>query len=60
MNDKVACPSPNCDFNGTVLRLIVHLNDIHYWTREGIADFVKTVEETVEVELEEETAEVAV
>lgn len=36
---------PACDSSRPgVASVVVHLNDIHYWTREQIADHVETIE----------------
>lgn len=44
---SVECPA--CDApSGSVTRVITHLNDDHRWTREAIADWVKTLEDRME------------
>jgi len=40
----IKCPACACYFYSEVPVMIVHLNDLHRWTREGIADWVATVE----------------
>ncbi len=46
----LGCPVAPCsvlDDHGAKVRfVIVHLNDYHHWTREQIADFVQTIEES--------------
>lgn len=39
---EVACPV--CEGKWPGLKLIAHLNDVHRWTREVIADFVEEIE----------------
>jgi hypothetical protein len=42
----VACPQLHCDSGLMLLRtMIVHLNDIHFWSRERIADWVQSIED---------------
>lgn len=39
---RAHCPACNCD--GIKESTISHLNDLHKWTRERIADWVETIE----------------
>jgi hypothetical protein len=52
---KVACPS--CG-QPEVLGSIVHLNDVHMWSRERIADFVSTIEPQEPTDTTTETTDV--
>lgn len=63
---NVDCPA-NCGQKGSYLsQVMVHLNDIHYWTREAIADFVESWEnehlgyETITEEVTEDVSQPAV
>lgn len=38
------CPQPSCQHSNHFYSIIAHLNDIHKWTREQIAEWVSTVE----------------
>lgn len=42
LRTDVTCPA--CKLSGTTGVAIAHLNDIHRWTREAIADWVATIE----------------
>ena len=46
-NESRECPQCGLDPQ-PLWRLIPHLNDIHNWTRERIADFVETIERAAE------------
>ena len=53
------CPDPNC--GGIALELagaIVHLNDVHFWTREQIAAWAARFEPPEVIELREERTEI--
>lgn len=42
---QTACPSVDCyPIKRDITNLVVHLNDVHHWTRECIADWVETIE----------------
>jgi hypothetical protein len=46
---RVTCPTPkphwpHCREPQRVLAMVTHLNDIHRWTRERIADWLETIE----------------
>jgi hypothetical protein len=53
---KVACPAclVGRDFHSTVWSRIQHLNDIHRWPREQIADWLDTLDIDLTINLEEE------
>jgi len=48
--ERLGCPGGCCYPAWTVLAMIAHLNDFHHWTRERIADFVQTLEESTAVD----------
>lgn len=42
---KTLCPSFKCHYeNDYIIFMLEHLNDVHYWTREQIADWVESIE----------------
>jgi hypothetical protein len=43
---RPACPA--CSRTATLMCQVYHLNDIHLWKREAIADWVETVERSLE------------
>lgn len=44
LKQKVLCPVSNCVELETTGKLIEHLNDDHWWTREAIADWLEKIE----------------
>jgi hypothetical protein len=44
LSDRVACPAPSCGLVDTVTARVIHLNDVHKWTREAIADWLETLD----------------
>jgi hypothetical protein len=44
---KAPAVCPTCGFAAEVFAMVPHLNDVHRWTRERIADYVELLESTV-------------
>jgi len=40
----ISCPKMFCSHTMSMLRLVVHVNDKHHWTRGEIADWIEIVE----------------